>query len=87
MPTLQWARIAFEQGSFDWLRQIATKSGDVSLVPMLNGPGGYMVADDLASYDFDVACPKVEELTHHSISNLDEYLAMFKDVAHDERDY
>eukprot|EP00973_Karenia_brevis_P010038 1358214-Karenia_brevis.AAC.1 len=60
MPTLQWARIAFEHGSFDWLRKIAIKCGNIDSVPMLNGPGGYMVADYLASYDFDVACPDVE---------------------------
>eukprot|EP00973_Karenia_brevis_P089740 12399241-Karenia_brevis.AAC.1 len=54
VPTLQWARLAFEQGSFDWLRRIAIKNANFDLVPMLDGPGGYILADHLAAYDFDM---------------------------------
>eukprot|EP00973_Karenia_brevis_P082574 11447735-Karenia_brevis.AAC.1 len=71
MPTLSWARIAFEEGAFEWLRRIAIKNGYLNLVPMPNGPGGYMVVDKLYMYDFRSSVPDVMPLSMPPIETLE----------------
>eukprot|EP00973_Karenia_brevis_P085328 11841940-Karenia_brevis.AAC.1 len=87
MPTLQWARIAFEQGSFDWIRRMAIKNNNFDLVPMLRGPGSYMVADHLALYDLYAAGPEVTKLIQASMSSLDEYVDLWQHVEIHEHNY
>eukprot|EP00973_Karenia_brevis_P004399 602707-Karenia_brevis.AAC.1 len=65
---------------FEWLRHIAVRNGYLKLVPMLNGPGGYMVVDKLYTYNFDVSCPDVMSLSNHPIQNLKEYFKFWDEV-------
>eukprot|EP00973_Karenia_brevis_P025699 3544752-Karenia_brevis.AAC.1 len=71
MPTLQWARVAFEQSTFEGLRRIVIKGNRDGLVPLLNGPGGYMVVEKFSTYDFAIDGPDVIRLTQRPVTNLE----------------
>eukprot|EP00973_Karenia_brevis_P037616 5190865-Karenia_brevis.AAC.1 len=73
-PILKWVGNALEHSLWDRVRNVAQKCGNSDLVPMLNGPAGYMVAQNLSTYDFQEACPDCDELFQRPIQNIEECL-------------
>ena len=60
--TLEWAGISFEQGAWQYIHRIAMQSGKTSLIPLLSGNAGYMVAENLDRFRLRGAVGNVDPL-------------------------
>ena len=79
--TLEWAGISFEQGSWQYIIRIAAISNASSLVPLLSGNAGYMVAENLHRFELHGEIGNVDSLTLQPIQNAEEFLEPFKSMA------
>ena len=79
--TLEWAGISFEQGSWQYSIRIAAISNASSLVPLLSGTAGYMVAENSHRVELHGEIGNVDSLMLQPIQNSEEFLKPFKSMA------
>ena len=72
--TLEWAGISFERGAWQYIHRIAMQSGRTSLIPLLSGNAGYMVAENLDRFRLRGTVGNVDPLMCQPIRNAEEFL-------------